>query len=35
MNEEKTMRTLLFTNGEIAYCHIWNTIDLNNSLKNN
>lgn len=31
----KTMYSLQFPNGEIVYVHLWNRIDLNNSLKNN
>ena len=31
----KTMCSLQFPNGEIVYVHVWNRIDLNNSLKNN
>jgi hypothetical protein len=31
----KTMCSLQFPNGEIVYVHLWNKIDLNNSLKNN
>ena len=29
------MCRLQFPNGEIVYIHLWNGIDLNNSLKNN
>jgi len=31
----KTMCSLQFLNNEIVYTHLWNGIDLNNSLKNN
>ena len=31
----KIMCSLQFPNGEIVYVHLWNKIDLNNSLKNN
>jgi len=31
----KIMCRLQFPNGEIVYIHLWNGIDLNNSLKNN
>ena len=31
----KTMCKLQFSNGEIVLTHLWNRIDLNNSLKNN
>jgi len=33
INNEINMCRLIFPNGEISYCHIWNEIDLNNSLK--
>ena len=29
------MCSLQFPNGEIVYTHLWNRLDLNNSLKNN
>ena len=31
----KNMCSLQFPNGEIVYTHLWNGVDLNNSLKNN
>jgi hypothetical protein len=31
----KTMCNLRFPNGEIVSTHLWNSIDLNNSLKSN
>ena len=31
----KNMCSLQFPNGEIVYVHLWNGVDLNNSLKNN
>ena len=30
-----TMCSLQFPNGEIIYTHLWNRVDLNNTLKNN
>ena len=29
------MCRLQFSNGEIIFTHLWNGVDLNNSLKNN
>lgn len=31
----KNMCSLQFPNGETIFTHLWNIIDLNNSLKNN
>ena len=31
----KIMCSLQFPNGEMVFTHLWNRLDLNNSLKNN
>ena len=35
MDKKQTMIILHFPNVEIAYCHLWNIVDLNNALINN